>query len=109
VPKAGKLLFVDVSWEGDRLFFSYRERGTGFGGTITFSARSARTVARVLEGTLVTRHEEPARLELGDSDVRQHVEGRESLEHNPGTSKVRIELTGAEVLEHVKGRTKPAA
>jgi hypothetical protein len=97
VPKVGKLVFADVSWEGESLILSYRERGTGFGATIAFTGRSARTLARVLEGTRVTKADEPARIELA-AEVRDHVQGKAK---RIGTLRDRI----AEVLDNFHGRT----
>lgn len=75
MPRAGNLVFMDVSWEGDSLVLRFRERGTGAGGTIALTARSARTLSRVLDGTRVTKSSAPARIELA-AEVRAHVQGR---------------------------------
>lgn len=71
------MLLMDVSWEGDSLVLRFRERGTGAGGTIALTARSARTLSRVLDGTRVTKSSAPARVEL-HAEVRAHVQGRSS-------------------------------
>lgn len=75
MPRAGPLLICDVSAEGEALVLSYRERGTGHGATIALSRRSARTLARMLEGTRSVRSSEPARVELY-AEVRSHVQGK---------------------------------
>lgn len=73
MPRSGPLVFCDVSLEGQSIVLSYRERGTGLGATIAFSRRSARTLARILEGTRTTKSSEPARVELV-AKVRDHVQ-----------------------------------
>lgn len=75
MPRSGPLLLCDVSSEGDSVVLSYRERGTGHGSTLAFTRRAARTLARMLEGTRVTKSREPAPVELC-GEVRHHVQGR---------------------------------
>jgi hypothetical protein len=75
LPRSGPLLMCDVSLEDDVVVFSYRERGTGHGATLAFTGRSSRTLARMLEGTRVTKSRSPAPVELC-GEVRQHVQGR---------------------------------
>lgn len=74
MPKAGPLVLCDVSWEGESIVLRYRERGTGHSATIALTRRSARTLARILEGTRVTRNTEPATIEL-TAEIRNYVQG----------------------------------
>lgn len=73
MPRSGPVVFCEVTLEGQSVVLSYRERGTGLGGTIAFTRRGARTLARVLEGTCVTETDEPAQLQLV-AKVRDHVQ-----------------------------------
>lgn len=77
MPRAGPLLRWEASRESEDggppvIVLSYRERGTGRGGTFKLTSKGARTLARVLDGTRRCADDDPVEVFI-QGEVLSHV------------------------------------